>query len=124
MRGAALLLALLPLGAAAETVQPYPPSTCAALWEGYADSFGDDGERALAQRFRLWSAELIGAAETDALVAERRPWVRDLVAAYVVHRDKQSGELFQRLVAGCGEMAANLPDATPGAPVDAPVDAP
>lgn len=115
-RPLATALALIPaLSVAAETRDgtrsPYPPSTCAALWEGFADKFGDDGERALAARFRGWSDALIGAAETEALIAERRPWIRDLLEAYVLDGDDQSRDLFERLIRGCGAMAADLPAA-------------
>lgn len=99
--------------ARADAPPPYPLSTCAALWEGYADVLGDEGERALAARFRAASARLVGQAETDALVAERRPWMRDLLTAYVEHGDDQSRELFERLVTGCGRMAADLPAVRP-----------
>ncbi len=111
------LLALLAAPALAQTAaetrdgtrSPYPPATCAALWEGFADKFGDDGERALAARFRGWSEDLVGAAGTEALIAERRPWIRDLLEAYVLDGDSQSRDIFERLVRGCGEMAADLP---------------
>lgn len=105
------LLALLATPAPADTSALYPPSTCAALWEGFADKFGDSGERALAARFRDASVASIGAAETDALVAEHRPWIRDLLEAYVLDGDSQSRDLFERLVRGCGEAAADLPAA-------------
>ncbi len=120
LRLPAALLALLAAPALGETLidppdgtlAPYPPATCAALWEGFADKFGDDdGERALAARFRGWSEDLIGAAETEALVAERRSWVRDLLEAYVLDGDDQSRDIFERLVRECGEMAADIPPA-------------
>lgn len=104
-----LLTAALPFQAAAETITPYPPSTCAALWEGYADVLGDDGERALADRFRAASVRLVGEDETDALIAERRPWMEDLLTAYIHARDDQSRELFERLATGCGRMVPDLP---------------
>lgn len=107
----ALLLAVLPPAGMADTAALYPPSTCAALWEGFADRFGDSGERALASRFRDASVAAVGAAETDALVAERRPWIGDLLEAYVLDGDDQSRDLFERLVRGCGEAAADLPAA-------------
>lgn len=104
----ALALALLPLAARAAPV-PYPPSTCAALWEGLADRFGDEGEPALALRFRAWSESLIGEAETRAPIAERRPWMRDLLAAHALAQDDQSRELFERMAEGCAAMEAGLP---------------
>ncbi|WP_210527386.1 hypothetical protein [Rubellimicrobium arenae] len=107
---AGLMVGLLAAGdGRADTIPPYPPSTCAALWEGYADVLGDEGERALAARFRAASVKLIGATETDALIDERRPWMRDLLAAYVYDQDDQSRDLFERLVTGCGRLEADLP---------------
>ena len=93
---------------AADPVNPYPPAYCAALWEGYADVLGDEGERALAAQFRAASVRLIGEAETDALIAERRPWMVDLMYAYIHHQDDQSRDLFARLVRGCGDLAGDL----------------
>jgi hypothetical protein len=98
----------LATGASADTINPYPPAYCAALWEGYADVLGDRGERALAARFREASVRQIGEAETDALIAERRAWMVDLMDAYIHHQDDQSRELFERLVRGCGDLAGNL----------------
>ena len=102
-------LAQTPIEPRDGTRSPYPPSTCAALWEGFADKFGDDGERSLAARFRGWSETLIGPGETEALIAERRPWIRDLLEAYVLDGDGQSRDVFERLIRGCGEMAADIP---------------
>ncbi|EYD77163.1 hypothetical protein Rumeso_01275 [Rubellimicrobium mesophilum DSM 19309] len=99
--------ALLAASASAE-INPYPPSYCAALWEGYADVLGDRGERALAARFREVSVRRIGEAETDAQIAERRPWMVDLMNAYIYHQDDQSRRLFERLVRGCGDLAGDL----------------
>lgn len=93
----------------AETISPYPPAYCAALWEGYADVLGDEGERALAAEFRAASIRLIGEAETDRQIAERRPWIVDLMTAYIHDQDRQSREIFERLVTGCGRLAADLP---------------
>jgi hypothetical protein len=86
----------------------YPSATCAALWEGYADVLGDGGERALAARFREVSVRRIGQAETDARIAERRPWMVDLMNAYIHDQDDQSRDLFARLVRGCGDLAGDL----------------
>lgn len=107
---AALLLpAVGPLSPAiADSINAYPPAYCAALWEGYADVLGDDGERALAAQFREASVRQIGAEETDALIADRRPWMADLMYAYVYHQDDQSRRLFERLVRGCGDLAGDL----------------
>lgn len=93
----------------ADDTTPYPPAYCAALWEGYADVLGDEGERALAAEFRAASVRLIGEAETDALIAERRPWMVDLMTAYIYHQDRQSRRIFERLVRSCGQLAADLP---------------
>ena len=93
----------------ADRINPYPPSYCAALWEGYADVLGDQGERALAAQFREASIRLIGEAETDAQIADRRPWMVDLMYAYVYHQDDQSRRIFERLVTSCGRLAADLP---------------
>jgi hypothetical protein len=95
--------------ARAETVSPYPPAYCAALWDGYADVLGDEGERALAAEFRAASVRLIGEAETDREIAERRPWIVDLLTAYIHDQDRQSREIFERLVTSCGRLAADLP---------------
>ena len=107
----ACLLAGTPL--AADTVQTYPPAYCAAFWQGYADVLGDEGERALADRFRDASVRLIGEAETDALIEERRPWIRDMMSAYIYAQDDQSRELFERLVTECGRLEADLPHLRP-----------
>ncbi|TNC52943.1 hypothetical protein FHG66_01225 [Rubellimicrobium rubrum] len=104
----ACLLAAMPL-AAEITVHAYPPAYCAAFWQGYADVLGDDGERALADRFRDASVRLIGEAETDAIIEERRPWIRDLMDAYIYAQDDQSRKLFERLVTDCGRLEADLP---------------
>jgi hypothetical protein len=93
----------------------YPPVMCATLWEGYADVLGDKGERALAAEFRAASVRLIGQGETDTYIAERRPWIVDLMTAYIHDQDDQSRELFERLVASCGQLAADLPHITPKA---------
>ena len=76
MRGAALLAVALALSKALaapvradEGVAPLRLATCAALWEGYADVLGDDGERVLANEFRDAAARLAGEAEADALIA-------------------------------------------------------
>jgi hypothetical protein len=92
----------------ADSINPYPPAYCAALWEGYADVLGDEGERALAAQFREASVRLIGEAETDASIAERRPWMVDLIYAYIYHQDDQSRRIFERLVRGCGDLAGDL----------------
>jgi hypothetical protein len=115
LRGAALLALLLaaPAAAAEESVLPLRLATCAALWQGYADVLGDRGERALAARFQDAAASLVGGAEAAALVAERRPWMADLLVAYTEHQDEQSRELFERLVAGCGALAGDLPELAP-----------
>lgn len=106
----ALALALLATPAAAEPSLPaLRLATCAALWEGYADVLGDDGERALAARFEA-AAVRLGGEEARALVEERRPWMRDLLHAYTEHQDDQSRELFERLVTDCGTLAADLDD--------------
>jgi hypothetical protein len=102
----ALLLSAAP--AAADTAIRQPPDLCAALWEGYADVLGDEGERALAARFRDASAALLGPEETDALIAERRPWMADLVIAYIEFGDEQSRDLFERLLQGCALTEADL----------------
>ena len=111
MRGAALLalLALASPAGAQEDVATLRLATCAALWQGYADVLGDDGERALAARFRDAAARIGGEAEADALIAERRPWMADLLVAYVHDQDRQSRELFERLVTDCGPLEADLP---------------
>jgi len=100
---------LLATAGSADTVSRYPPAYCAALWEGYADVLGDEGERALAAEFRAASIRLIGEAETDAQIAERRPWIVDLMTAYIHDQDRQSREIFERLVTSCGRLAADLP---------------
>jgi hypothetical protein len=100
--------ALLATAASADTTR-YPPAYCAALWEGYADVLGDEGERALAAEFRAASVRLIGEAETDDQIAERRPWIVDLLTAYIHDQDRQSREIFERLVTSCGQLAADLP---------------
>lgn len=107
----ALALACLATPAFTEDTRPsiYPPAHCAALWEGYADVLGDEGERALAARFRSASVALVGEAETDALIAERRPWMRDLLRAYIHDNDDQSRDLFDRLLTECAALAADLP---------------
>ena len=102
---AGLLAGTLLAVSASADVNPYPPSYCAALWEGYADVLG---ERALAARFREVSVRRIGEAETDAQIAERRPWMADLLNAYIHHQDDQSRRLFERLVRGCGDLAGDL----------------
>ncbi len=99
---------LLASPALADDTTPYPPAYCAALWEGYADVLGDEGERALAAEFRAASVRLIGEAETEALIAERRPWMVDLMSAYIYHQDDQSRRIFERLVRGCGDLAGDL----------------
>lgn len=104
----ACALAVLPAAAPADSINPYPPAYCAALWEGYADVLGDEGERALAAQFREASVRQIGEAETDAVIAERRPWMADLMHAYIHHQDDQSRRLFERLVRGCGDLAGDL----------------
>ena len=104
----ACLLAGFLATAAIADIAPYPPAYCAALWEGYADVLGDEGERALAAEFRAASIRLIGEAQTDADIAERRPWIVDLMTAYIHDQDRQSREIFERLVTGCGRLAADL----------------
>ena len=99
----------LALAASADGVSPYPPSYCAALWDAYAEVLGDRGERDLAALFRAASIRLIGEAETDAQIADRRPWMVDLMNAYIYHQDDQSRDIFERLVRGCGELAGDLP---------------
>jgi hypothetical protein len=103
-----LTCTLLATASLADNINPYPPAYCAALWEGYADVLGDEGERALAAQFREASIRLLGETETDALIAERRPWMADLMFAYVYHQDDQSRRLFERLVRGCGDLATDL----------------
>jgi hypothetical protein len=105
----ALGLAVLALPADADLpVGGLRLATCAALWEGYADVLGDEGERALAAQFRDASARLLGEAEADAQIAERRPWMVDLLNAYIHHQDDQSRRLFERLVRSCGDLAGDL----------------
>jgi hypothetical protein len=112
VRGAALALLLLPAPLAAQDeateLATLRLATCAALWQGYADVLGDEEERVLAARFRDAAARLAGAEEADALIAERRPWMVDLLAAFIHAQDDQSRELFQRLVTDCGRIQADL----------------
>ncbi len=104
-----LLLAFLATPALAEPSLPtLRLATCAALWEGYADVLGDEGERALAARFES-AAVAEGGEAARALIAERRPWMRDLLVAYIHESDDQSRDLFTRLVTDCGALAADLP---------------
>ncbi|MBP1804593.1 hypothetical protein [Rubellimicrobium aerolatum] len=105
---AAAALAAAPVQAE-DRVLAQSPARCAAFWQGYADVLGDEGERALADRFRAASIRLIGEAATDATIAERRPWMRDLLDAYIHAGDDQSRDLFRRLVADCGRLEADLP---------------
>ena len=107
----ALALALIATPAFTEETRPsiYPPAHCAALWEGYADILGDEGERDLAARFRAASVALIGEAETESLISERRPWMRDLLRAYIHNGDDQSRDLFDRLLTECAILEADLP---------------
>ena len=104
-----LLAGAAPDPSGADSLVPYPPALCAALWEGYADVLGDEGERALAAEFRAASVRLIGEAGTEAAIAERRPWIVDLMTAYIHDQDDQSREIFERLVTSCGRLAADLP---------------
>ncbi len=111
----ALLVALAPdLGRAdaalaAGSVRSQRLATCAALWDGAAAAFGDNGEGALARRFEAQASHRIGEDAARAAVEERRPWMEDLLAAYVEHGDDQSRDLFQQLLAGCAELEADLP---------------
>jgi hypothetical protein len=112
-RAVALLLALAPtpsLGDDADDLGAIRLATCAALWDGAAAAFGDDGEGALARRFEAQASHRIGEDAARAAVEERRPWMEDLLAAYVEHGDDQSRDLFQQLLAGCAELEADLPD--------------
>lgn len=108
--GLAAILTVLALPARAEPpVLALDYATCAALWEGTADILGDRGERELAARFLRAAGELMGEAEARAFAAERRPWMADLLHAYVEDADDQSRDLFERLVAKCGALAGDLP---------------
>ena len=121
MKGSApvLIVAALAAGSAARAqdeglaadVAGLRLATCAAFWQGYADVLGDDGERALAAKFRDEAIRLAGEAEAVALIEERRPWMRDLMVAYIHHQDDQSRDLFERLVTDCGGISADLPAA-------------
>ena len=104
-----LVLMLALAGPAAAGVPAYPPSQCAAFWHGFADVLGDHGERALAEGF-LTVAERVEGAGAAAKVAEQRPLMATLVDAYVHDQDDQSRDLMDRLIAGCGELAADFPE--------------
>lgn len=110
MRAAAAALALLATAAAAQDdalrrddLGAVRLATCAALWRAQAQSVGDGdgGLQALARRFERVAASRIGREEAAALVAERLPWMSDLIVAYVHVRDDQSRDLYRRLVGDC-----------------------
>ncbi len=111
----ALLLAVPPLPGAAEaavtpdSVRSMRLATCAALWDGYSAVLGDEGEGALARRFEAQAARLMGGDPARAAVAERRPWMEDLLHAYIGSGDDQSRELFGRLLTDCAALEADLP---------------
>jgi hypothetical protein len=83
--------------------------TCSALWDGYADVMGDEGERQLALRFRTEAARIAEDQDVDAALAERRPWMVDLIQGYLRSGDRQSRDLFERLLSDCALLQADLP---------------
>ena len=119
MRAAALafLTALPILAAASPDLAPDPRTeaaairslrlaTCAALWDGTATVLGDNDARALAARFLAEARRL--SSDADALAQERRPWMVDLLHAYIGSGDDQSRELYGRLLTDCAELQGDL----------------
>jgi hypothetical protein len=118
VRAAALALLVASQAAGQDSPAPAPTSesvlaarltTCSALWEGYADVLGDEGERELALRFRNEAARLTDATAARSAVSERRPWMVNLLHAYLESRDRQSRGLFERLLTDCARLEADLP---------------
>ena len=120
MRAAALalLIALPAIAAASPDAASHPGTdaaairslrlaTCAALWDGTATVLGDNDARALAARFLAEANRL--SRDANALAEERRPWMVDLLRAYIGSRDDQSRDLYKRLLTDCAELEADLP---------------
>ncbi len=107
------------VAARAALSQNYPDAAqCAAYWLGRADYAdvstyltGEAEARALGEAFRRAALRLShDRAQTDALIADQRPLMSLLSEAYIYGGDEQSREISERLVQGCENLAADLPE--------------
>jgi hypothetical protein len=116
---AACSLAGATLAAAAMAQQSYPDAAqCAAYWLGRADyaavsAYLDEegAARSLGDAFSAAALRLSNdPAETLRFIEDQRPLMTLLVDSYIYDNDRQSREISERLVEGCGELAATLPE--------------
>lgn len=99
--------------------QTYPDAAqCAAFWLGRADYAersayltGEAEARAAGEAFRKEALRTSNdTAKTEALIADQRPLMALLSEAYIYGGDEQSRDIFERLTAGCGDLATTLPE--------------
>lgn len=121
MKGLAPVLALtLALPAlAADDPAEYPAAQCAALWLGQDDYARrskllepDPQDVALGEAFRAVAHRLTNrdAAAIDAFIARQIPAMADLVDMYIYSGDRQSRDLYERLMQDCDAFAATQPE--------------
>ncbi len=120
--GAAALSLLWPLALGAETLSAdalYPAVDCAALHLGRDDAARrlryldrDPADAALAAAFREAAIRLNGGAAgaVDAAIADARPAMRLLLESLVLDQDRQSRDLYERLLSTCDRFAMVAPE--------------
>jgi hypothetical protein len=103
---------------AADDPAEYPAAQCAALWLGQDDYQRskvlkqDPQDVALGEAFRAVAHRLTNrdAAAIDAFIAQQVPIMAFMVDAYIYGGDKQSREIYERLMQDCAAFAATQPE--------------
>ncbi len=117
--GLALAAALALPCFAADDPAEYPAAQCAALWLGQDDYARrsnllkqDPQDVALGEAFRAVAHRLTNrdAAAIDAFIARQIPLMADLVDMYIYSGDRQSRDLYERLMQDCDSFAATQPE--------------
>jgi hypothetical protein len=104
---------------AADDPAEYPAAQCAALWLGQDDYARrskllkqDPQDVALGEAFRAVAHRLTNrdAAAIDAFISQQVPIMAFMVDAYIYGGDKQSREIYERLMQDCAAFAATQPE--------------
>jgi hypothetical protein len=104
---------------AADDPAEYPAAQCAALWLGQDDYARqsrllpqDPNDVALGEAFRAVAHRLTtrDAATIDAFIAQQIPIMSFMVEAYIYGNDRQSRDIYERLMDDCAAFAATQPE--------------
>ncbi len=117
--GKLLLVALASPALSAADPAIYPAAQCAALWLGQHDyarnayvlrQSPDDLE--LAKAFRQVALRLTtqDPASIDTFIEKQRPIMAFMVEAYIYGGDRQSRDVYERLMQDCADFAGKHPE--------------